>query len=265
MTCHIFSSVGAVRFSNSKASWCLGRITQVFPDKVSWIFRLREKLKKTSVCVCVNDEFDIFTYMLYIKISSPVSIPKTGRLMYFVSCFMTSISLGQGRLSTAWIIWRRLDGKRVPWIAYWRLQMMRERALSPLFAHVFLLMLHDFRTESFSSRESISIYSRLGSSRSWILHLPTRSESQLSSQEAKWVQLSTWCILQESTGFILFKVYLNLINPIILYNFWDLLGFPPDFPPNRTNLPRKKVALWLHGSTSRRGAPSGRGGQTPVE
>ena len=105
-------------------------------------------------------------------------------------------------------------------------------------------MLHDFRTESFSSRESISIYSRLGSSRSWILHLPTRSESQLSSQEAKWVQLSTWCILQESTGFILFKVYLNPINPIFLYNFWDLLGFPPgNFHRIEPTSPQKGCSL----------------------
>lgn len=90
MTCHIVSSVGAVRFSNSKASWCLGRITQVFPDKVSWIFRLRKRSWKRPVCVCVwtMNYIDVFTYMWYIEISSPVSIPKTGQNRWCISEIM---------------------------------------------------------------------------------------------------------------------------------------------------------------------------------
>ena len=149
----IVSSVGAVRFSNSKASWCLGRITQVFPDKVSWIFRLREKLQKTCVCVWTMNSIDMFTSMLYIYQNLfPSFHPKNGPkpLMYFVSCFMTSISPGQGRLPTAWIIWRRLDGKRVPWIAYWRLQMMRERP-EPSFCPCLFVDVARFQDKTFLS------------------------------------------------------------------------------------------------------------------
>ncbi len=124
--------------------------------------------------------------------------PKPGIFVFWCISFHDlhlSIFSGQGRLPTAWIIWRRLDGKRVPWHfrrtspkedSTWRLpQMMRE-----------------------------SLCLVLPMSFCWCCMISGQNLFVLENQEST---LSTWSILQESIYSS--KFTLTILNPMCLDNF----------------------------------------------